>query len=51
MNQITAKSFSTVGELLAYLQAFRSDMRICGIGGGCVTITEEYDYPERLWFE
>ena len=51
MDQITTKSFSTVGELVAYLQAFCSDTMICGIGGGCVTITEEYDCPDRLWFE
>lgn len=43
--------FSTVGDLINYLQSFSPDTVVCGIGGGEVTVSQQIDYPDCLWFE
>ena len=42
---------STVKELINLLMLFNDDVKVCGIGGGPITITQDDKYPNTLWFE
>lgn len=45
------KSCATVEELIDYLSKFPKSMKVCGVGGGDVTVDWIEEYPDRLWFE
>ena len=49
--EFDTKECSTVKELIEYLRTFDGEMKVCGIGGGEVTITKQSNYPDILWFE
>ena len=43
--------FDTVEKLINYLKTFPPETKVCGVGGGDVTVTRQTNYPNCLWFE
>lgn len=48
---VDLEAFDTVGELIDYLKTFPPETKVCGIGGGKVTVDQQDNYPNCLWFE